>query len=147
MEKKIRAYMMRVSDDGEIYKGYFCDIENTLKAKQNFVGGTIQVISLNDAVDLICNDEGKLIGLPPNRALLYGVSKLDTVYDFIAGNCLCVRHDDEGNFTSILDEDLAVIKRFTKPIRLIKPPELILLKEEDECADWDWGRYMNEPSA
>lgn len=152
MAEKIRAYFMRVSEDGEVYKGYFGEIENTLKAKQTFVGGTIQVISLNDGVDLICHDEGKILHLPPNRALYYDAGGKDTIYDFVAGNCLCVRHNDEGDFTSILDEDISIIQKFTKPIEFIAPPNLILVKEEDACVEWqeptgdDWGRYMNAPT-
>ncbi len=145
MAKKIKAYMMRMSDDGEVYKGYFGEIENTLQAIQSFAGGDIQVISLSSGIVLICNEEGKLEGLPPNRALYYEADGKDTIYDFVVGNCLCVRYNDEGNFTSILEEDLAVIQRFAKPIEFIAPPNLILVKEEDECVEWqepksdDWG--------
>ena len=42
-QEKILAYKLRVDEEtGEIYKGYFEEIENTLRAKQDFVGGTIQ---------------------------------------------------------------------------------------------------------
>ncbi len=151
MAEKIRAYMMRVSEDGEVYKGYFGEIENTLKVMQGFVGGHIQVVSLPSGIVLVCGEEGKLMKLMPNRALFREAGGKDTVYDFIAGNCLCVRHNEEGDFTPILDEDISIIQRFAKPIRLIASPSLILLKDEDECEDWredkfvDWGRYMNEP--
>lgn len=42
------AYMMRVNqEDGTVYKGYIGKIQNTLKAEQEYVGGSIQVISIN----------------------------------------------------------------------------------------------------
>lgn len=135
MAEKIRAYMMRVSEDGVIYRGYIGEIENTLQAKQNFVGGIIQVLPLTSEVDLICNDESKLMQLPVNRALLYDSGKGDKIYDFVAGSCLCVRHKGD-EFTSILDEDIAAIQRFTKPIEAIFPPNLILVKEDTECVEW-----------
>ena len=43
------------------------ELDNTLEAMQKFVGGLIECITLSDtgsAVTLVCNDEGKLLGLP-----------------------------------------------------------------------------------
>ena len=48
------------------------ELNNTLEAMQNFVGGLIECITLRDTgseVTLVCNDEGKLLGLPLNRPL------------------------------------------------------------------------------
>ena len=41
------------------------ELDNTLEAMQNFVGGLIECITLRDTgseVTLVCNDEGKLLG-------------------------------------------------------------------------------------
>ena len=43
-------------------------IPNTLEAMQQMVGGYIEVIPLDD-VCLVCNEEGKLMGLPGSRRL------------------------------------------------------------------------------
>ena len=46
------------------------ELDNTLEAMQKFVGGLIECITLSDTgseVTLVCNDEGKLLGLPLNR--------------------------------------------------------------------------------
>ena len=46
------------------------EIDHTLSAMQELVGGTIQAVyPFDDPVALIANDEGKLLGLPWNRAL------------------------------------------------------------------------------
>ena len=45
------------------------EIDDSLKAMQQIVGGLIQPIYLDDSVALVCNDEGKLMNLPPNRGL------------------------------------------------------------------------------
>ena len=48
------------------------ELDNTLEAMQKFVGGLIECITLSDTgseVTLVCNDEGKLLGLPLNRPL------------------------------------------------------------------------------
>ena len=55
------------------------EIQGDLKEMQAIVGGQIQALyPWEDPVALICNDEGKLLSLPLNRAL--------EDYDMIAGN-------------------------------------------------------------
>ena len=73
------------------------ELDNTLEAMQSFVGGLIQCISLHDTgteVILVCNDESKLLGLPPNRLLWDGA-------DYLAGPGFMAGCDDEGNLTSL----------------------------------------------
>lgn len=51
-------------------KAVVTEIENTLKSLQRIVGGYIECIyPFDDNVGIICNEEGKLIGLEPNRVL------------------------------------------------------------------------------
>lgn len=46
------------------------DIEHTLKAEQDIVGGTIQAVyPWRDRACIVCNDDGVALGLPLNRAL------------------------------------------------------------------------------
>lgn len=113
-QQKIRAYIIRVDEDGRQYKGYFTEIENTLEAKQKIVGGLIQVVSLTPEIDVIINDEGKLRGMPLNRLWLSGDGK---PLDILVGNIIVVRHCDE-EFTDILSEDCEIIERLLPPIRL-----------------------------
>lgn len=63
----IDTYFLRCDQERQ-YRGYVGQIENTLKAKQSYVGGLIQVVSLTPEIIVICNDEGKIQQLPPNRA-------------------------------------------------------------------------------
>ena len=44
-------------------------IPHTLKNMQNIVGGLIEYVELEHNVDLICNEEGKLLNLELNRLL------------------------------------------------------------------------------
>lgn len=46
--------------------GHVTYISNNLKNLQNTVGGYIQVVPLAEDVLMICNEEGKLLGLDPN---------------------------------------------------------------------------------
>lgn len=115
MAEKINAYMLRLNDVGMPCKGYIGEIENSLEAKQKYVKGLIQVVSLNSQIDIICNDEGKLIGLEPNRAFMDG----EDILDILVGDILACRHDAEGNFTSIKEEDIPIIESMLLPIRIV----------------------------
>ena len=60
------------------------EIEDSLKAMQSLVGGTIEeYMPYEDDVAIICNDEGKMIGLPYNREIR---GEDGRQLDIIAGN-------------------------------------------------------------
>lgn len=83
---------------------YEKEIPNTLEAKQEIVGGYIEVTSLlnDDSVSIICNEEGKIDGLPLNR---------DIGYDIIAGTFIIAGDDHEnGEFTSLTDNQIKKYK-------------------------------------
>lgn len=109
----IDAYFLRCDQERQ-YRGYVGQIENTLKAKQSYVGGLIQVVSLTPEIIVICNDEGKIQQLPPNRAWV----ESSGVVDFFAGNILCVRHSGD-EFASILPKDIAEIERRLIPLKSV----------------------------
>lgn len=112
MAQKILSYQMKVSDKGLPCKGVLKEIENSLEAKQEFVNGLIQVIMVED-IDIILNDEGKLMGLPPNRAIL---DDDNILLDVIVGNCLAVRHNEDGEFISINEDDIPTIEKYLRPV-------------------------------
>ena len=59
------------------------EIDGTLESMQSIVGGLIQAIyPWADPVALVCNDEGKLLGLEPNRLLM---NEEGEIYDMICG--------------------------------------------------------------
>lgn len=63
---------------------YEKEIGNGLEALQAAVGGDIQAVyPYEEPVALVCNEEGKYMGLPLNRAL---TDENGEVYDIIAGN-------------------------------------------------------------
>ena len=80
------------------------EIENTLEAKQDIVGGYIECAYLpNDSdVVIICNEEGKISGMKLNRYI---------GHDIIAGPFLIVGDDYEnGDFKSLTDEQILKYK-------------------------------------
>lgn len=84
-------------------------IKNTLEAKQKLVDGNIEYTYLqnNDDVTIICNEEGKILGLEPNR---------DIGNDIICGNFIIVGDDYKlGEDRSLTDEQIdKYIKYFGK---------------------------------
>ena len=77
---------------------YAAEIESGLKSLQAAVGGDIQAVyPYEDPVALICSDEGKLMGLPLNRALFDDDGH---VYDIVSGNFLIVGLGEE-DFTDL----------------------------------------------
>mgnify|MGYP003469226485 CR=1 FL=1 len=62
-----------------------------------------------DGIDIICHDEGKLKQFPPNRVWIDEYGK---TIDIFCGNILAVRHNDEGEFTSIHPEDVSIINKY-----------------------------------
>ncbi|MEG1309882.1 MAG: DUF3846 domain-containing protein [Bacilli bacterium] len=79
-------------------------VQNTLKAKQAIVGGDIEYTYLenDESIAIICNECGKLDGLPYNR---------DIGHDIIAGTFLIVRDEDTGEDRSLLDEQIKKYKK------------------------------------
>ena len=83
------------------------EIDGSLYSMQTLVGGTIQALyPFEDEVALICNDDGKCLDLPLNRALYQPES--GQLYDIIAGTFfLCGAPPDSEDFTSLTAEQLA----------------------------------------
>ena len=91
------------------------EIDGSLKSMQEIVGGTIQAIyPFEEPVALICNDEGKLLGLPLNRALQ---DEEGRIYDIVAGTFfLCGAPEDSDSFGSLTDGAMQAFKqRFAVP--------------------------------
>ena len=89
-------------------------IMNRLEALQQMVGGFIEAVyPYEDPVAIVCNEEGKLEGLPLNRALR---GEDGNVYDIIAGPFIVVGLNED-NFGSLSKEHQE------KYLKLFKHPE------------------------
>lgn len=82
-------------------KARIAEIDNSLETLQSIVGGYIECIyPFEDNVGIICNEEGKLIGLEPNRALR---DEDGEIIDVICGTFI-VTGLTEDDFGSLTDE-------------------------------------------
>ena len=100
MSKKIKILYKRVGREPEVV-----EMENTLQSMQSMVGGFIEVIPYDD-YELVCNDEGTIMGLYPNVGF---------DYDVINGNFFIANDDYEtGDFASLTDKNIEKIKEDLK---------------------------------
>ena len=104
MSKTIRGLLVKEDKEPEVI-----DIPNNLKSLQNLVGGYIEYCYLPEHEDvvIICNEEGKINGMGPNR---------DIGHDIIFGPFLVVGDDPEiGENLSLTDEQISEwTKKFDK---------------------------------
>ncbi len=96
------------------------EIDGTLESMQEIVGGLIQAIyPYEQPVALVANDEGKVLGLPPNRGLRDEDGEL---YDIICGSFFIVGAPaDCGSFQSLTDEQIRYF------MNLFATPEMFLM--------------------
>ena len=81
------------------------EIENSLKAIQQIVKGYIEVVyPYQDRVAIVCNEEGKLLGMTPNREI---------GHDIICGTFMIVGLK-QSDFCSLTQKQ---IDRYTKEFK------------------------------
>jgi hypothetical protein len=95
---------------------YEKEIDGSLASMQAVVGGLIQLLYPfeDPELALICNDEGKLLGLPYNRALR---DEDGRIYDVVAGRFfLCRAPADSENLAGLTEEQVKFcMNRFKRP--------------------------------
>ncbi len=106
-------------------------IQNTLEAKQAFVGGYIQAVyPFDDPVALVVNEEGKLKGMEPCRALM---DEEGNIYDIIVGPFLICGLDDEGFVSLTPQQQKAYLAMFHHPQMFVMlNDEMIAIPYEED---------------
>ena len=98
-----------------------CELENELEALQKAVSigadytGLIEILYVNERICILCNEEGKLIGLEPNRRIRN---------DILCGVFYVTGQDREGNLTSLSDDEIETFKSVFGVIEDISPDEV-----------------------
>ena len=109
---KIKVVMLEPEKEA-----YVTEIDNSLGNMQRIVGGLIQAVyPFEEQVCIVCNDEGKITGLPLNRAVCWESGEL---VDIIAGTafiCSCSGQD----FGSLSE------KQCSYYLQKFKSPEIFL---------------------
>ena len=92
------------------------ELSHSLTEMQKAVGGFIQILyPFSEPVALVCNEEGKLMGLEGNRRV---------GHDIISGTFFLAGDTDYGEFCSLTQEQLNQFsQRFAQP-ETFRPEEL-----------------------
>ena len=118
-QKTIEVLMVEPGREPRIVR-----LDNSLESLQTAVSigadyrGLIEIISLSDEVCILCNEEGKLIGLEPNRRLWS---------DVLCGVFYVTGQDKEGNLCSLSAKDREHYKEY------FAIPESITREEADNA--------------
>jgi len=73
------------------------EIQNTLKSMQSIVGVYIEFYGIGSSMTIVCNEEGKLLGLEGNRRV---------GNDIIAGTFFVVGQDEAFDLKSLTDKQI-----------------------------------------
>ena len=77
------------------------ELQKAVSIEAGYVG-LIEIIAIDDDICLLCNEEGKLINLPPNRRV---------GHDVVCGTFYILGADsEEGELTSLSDKDVEKYK-------------------------------------
>lgn len=74
-DKEIKIYVKEPGNPLEARK-----IPNTLKTMQQIVGGYIETVTVATDLVIVCNEEGRLIGLPYNCTIAGGCDFVGTIF-------------------------------------------------------------------
>lgn len=91
------------------------EIPATYKALSDLVGGYLELTKpVSDDTGVICNEEGKLLRLKPNRGMYDEDGRLIDIY---YGTIVCIgARPDEEDFSSLTDTEIAVfMMRYGNP--------------------------------
>ena len=92
-------------------------VENTLKTFQELVGGYIEIPFISSklcekGIDIIINEEGKLLNLKPSFVVMDG----DKLIDVIHGNVIFTSRDSYGNQKSLTKDQFDYICKLLSKI-------------------------------
>lgn len=87
------------------------ELDGELESLQAEVQGTIDFFEISYGgknFDIILNDEGKMIGLEPNIAIIHE----GEIVDLIMGDVLIMKVDEEGATMGLSDEEISVLSEY-----------------------------------
>lgn len=115
-KRQVKALMVELNERPKLVE-LSCDLDSLQKAVS--IGapeqGLIEYVYIEDNVSVLCNEEGKLIGLTPNRRL---------GEDILCGVFYVVADDGEGELTSLTKEQIEVYTEMFWEYENIDPDEI-----------------------
>ena len=109
-EKELFNMKVMVLSNGELKER---EIGTELEDLQEIVGGYIEIPYLGDKflnkkIDVIINEEGKLIeGMKPEIAIVN--ESQGNILDIVYGNCIFASHNEEGETVGLTEEQMQIV--------------------------------------
>ena len=106
------TFALKLTTDGQRI-GINYDSEQSYETISQAVGGWIECVSLTPTLDMWVNEEGKLNGLdynPDATAIFW--SHFGLMSDVIVGDVLFTSHDEDGDTTSLENEQMQYLEQF-----------------------------------
>lgn len=104
------TYALKLTTDGTIV-GINYDADKSYETISQAVGGWIECVGLTPTLDMWVNEEGKMNGLdynPDATAIFW--SHFGFMSDVIVGDVLFTSHDEDGDTTSLGNEEMAYLQ-------------------------------------
>lgn len=96
------------------------EIDHSLESMQKIVGGYIEQFRLDEEVSIVCNEEGKMGGFQPNRAIWYEGELIEIIFGTFF---ICAAPLDSDSFEGLTDEQaLHFAAQFMTPEYFIRTP-------------------------
>lgn len=101
-------------------KARVVEIDHTLEAMQKTVGGYIEQFRLDEHASIVCNEEGKMGGFQPNRAIWYEGELIEIIFGTFF---ICAAPLDSENFESLTEEQAnEFAAQFMAPEYFVRTP-------------------------
>lgn len=107
----------------QLEEPYFTSVRSNLHEYQRIVKGNIEIVSCPDlkGIDIICNEEGKVMSLPLNRSL----TDNHEVYDIVAGTMILATNNSDGETIGLTEDQICAGYDY------FKLPQIFVLSDEE----------------
>ena len=103
-------------------------IDNTLEAMQELVGGYIETFQLDDEVFIVCNEEGKMGGYEPCRAIWHEGELIEIIFGTFF---ICAAPWDSENFAGLSEDQAKEFSELFKAAEyFVRTPEGIAVVKD-----------------
>ena len=118
--------LLRTNDSGKLQLTDFTieqNVPDQLKRFQEIVGGYIEIPYISEyladhRIDIIINEEGKILELPMTALVTDGTS----IVDVICGNVIFASTDDDGNTIGLTPEQITIVENLPKTMMGLQIP-------------------------
>lgn len=110
--KKLKVVLVEPRKEARVV-----EIEHSLESMQKIVGGYIETFQLDDEVFIICNEEAKMGGFEPCRAIFHEGELIEIIFGTFF---ICAALWDSDDFASLTDEQAEYFCNLYKTTNIVR---------------------------